>query len=486
MIIKKNYYMSLNDKDLIRQIKKIINQSNYSFYNKIKNLIENSKDTLVSKENIKSDKNTKKEVPQNINPFKMPPIPLIKIEKKDNLNKSKEEQEVDFLMSFLKTLDKKPVNNKPEQKKESNDDGGLMPFLNMLNGDQNTDNCKEKINEIKLDNSISIDCFIENSDDLTSEDEDETLFSMKLDKILDKLKDEDFIKNNQSETLNFLIKIKPELELLNSMIGLDNLKEQVLDVISIFSKKKTKGSSNFYTNFAIYGKPGVGKTTFAKIITKILFKIGVVENKVFMPTLADFKGSHVGQTTNKTQKLFDKAEGGVLIVDEFYMIGAGEQSDVFSKELINTFVRNLYKRNLVVFIMGYYDKIKEEVFSLNPGLERRFPFQFHIKDYTSEQLEKIFYNKLTSYNYKILKSDSKYVKKIFEKHIQKFPHYGGSVENLISKCELCHSRRIFPRDSDGVFTLNDLKNGFSKYLENLENDCSIDLNSNIKHNTMYT
>ena len=36
------------------------------------------------------------------------------------------------------------------------------------------------------------------------------------------------------------------------------------------------------------------------------------------PRISDLIGSHVGETTEKTQAVLDKARGGVLFIDEAY------------------------------------------------------------------------------------------------------------------------------------------------------------------------
>jgi len=62
------------------------------------------------------------------------------------------------------------------------------------------------------------------------------------------------------------------------MIGIDKIKEQIFDIIIYYSQKeKIQKHQRLHT--VIYGKPGTGKTAFAKIYSDILCNLGVLKKK---------------------------------------------------------------------------------------------------------------------------------------------------------------------------------------------------------------
>lgn len=51
----------------------------------------------------------------------------------------------------------------------------------------------------------------------------------------------------------------------------------------------------------------------------------------------------------------------------------------------------------------------------------------------------------------------------FTEHMEYFKNFGRDVENLFSKCKICHYRRIFGKtEGRHKLLMKDLKNGFEK------------------------
>jgi stage V sporulation protein K len=59
---------------------------------------------------------------------------------------------------------------------------------------------------------------------------------------------------------------------------------------------------------------------------------------------SDLIGKYLGHTAVQTQEIFDKAEGGVIFIDEAYSLGNPEGRDNFSKECIDTINQNLTEK----------------------------------------------------------------------------------------------------------------------------------------------
>ena len=105
-----------------------------------------------------------------------------------------------------------------------------------------------------------------------------------------------------------------------------------------------------------------------------------------------YKAIKISKESVKTSKLLNSCIGGVLFIDEVYSLGPGQKDkDSFSKEAIDTLCGFLseHKNDFCCIIAGYEEEIQKAFFGSNPGLERRFPFRYTLKDYTDDQLKDI-------------------------------------------------------------------------------------------------
>jgi SpoVK/Ycf46/Vps4 family AAA+-type ATPase len=139
------------------------------------------------------------------------------------------------------------------------------------------------------------------------------------------------------------------------------------------------------------GNPGTGKTTVARLLAEIYRSLGVVDRG----HLVEVDRSHlvagfVGQTAPKVVAAFDRADEGLLLIDEAYSLIRGSESD-FGREAIDTIVKLVEDRRdrIVVVMAGYPDEM-EALVAANPGLASRFPKTIHFPDYTSDELVAIF------------------------------------------------------------------------------------------------
>lgn len=258
-----------------------------------------------------------------------------------------------------------------------------------------------------------------------------------------------------------LHKIKPYLKELITFIGLEELKETVLDQLIYFIHSK----SDDYLHTVLYGPPGTGKTEVAKILGKIYTKLGILEKGTFIKvTRSDFVAGYLGQTALKTRKLIEDNIGGVIFIDEAYAMGNEEKRDSFSKEALDTLCEMLsnHKSDLMVIIAGYRKELDSCFFSYNPGLESRFAWQYQIHEYDAKQLSLIFKKKLKDDKWELDKNVAN--SDWFDKNMESFKNYGRDVENLFSKCKICHFRRVFGRkEKIHMITEEDLTKGFEKF-----------------------
>ena len=266
----------------------------------------------------------------------------------------------------------------------------------------------------------------------------------------------------------------PLLE-LNNMIGMADMKNNIVDQIIYFIQdlhKSSNKTSGDFMHTVIYGPPGTGKTEVAKIMGNIFSKLGILKKGTFKKvTRSDLVAGFLGQTATKTRDVINECLDGVLFIDEAYALGNTEKRDSFSKECIDTLCEALsnHKENLMVIIAGYEEELKECFFSYNQGLDSRFTWRFKTDDYKGEELCKIFFKKVHDINWSIVDT-SKINGEWFEKKIVYFKFFGRDIETLLAKTKIAHSRRIFCKlpDEKTKITLKDLEKGFELYIKNDE------------------
>jgi SpoVK/Ycf46/Vps4 family AAA+-type ATPase len=268
-----------------------------------------------------------------------------------------------------------------------------------------------------------------------------------------------------------LHKIKTELNELNNMIGMKEMKENVVDQLLYYIQDLHSTSSNGdFMHTVIYGPPGTGKTEIAKIIGRIFCNLGILKKGVFKKvTRSDLVAGYLGQTAMKTKDVIQECLGGVLFIDEAYALGNVEKRDSFSKECIDTLCEALsdYKDNLMVIIAGYESELKDCFFSYNQGLDSRFTWRFKTENYKSEDLFQIFLKKVKDAGWTV-EENTKTNAEWFEKNMVYFKFFGRDIETLFSKIKIAHGRRIFckPETDRKKITFSDLEKGFEMFLKN--------------------
>jgi SpoVK/Ycf46/Vps4 family AAA+-type ATPase len=330
-----------------------------------------------------------------------------------------------------------------------------IPNINKNFGKNNKNKLNKSV-EIEIEKKlVNIDIEINSIDDLLS--------------LIEQYKIEPDIKYN----INMLAlhNIKEPLIELNNMIGMKELKNNIIDQILYFVQELNKSNnSGDFMHTVIYGPPGTGKTEIAKIMGKIYSKIGILTKGTFRKvTRADLISGYLGQTALKTRDVIKECLGGVLFIDEAYALGNNEKKDSFSKECIDTLCEGLSdnKNNLMVIIAGYENELKECFFNYNQGLDSRFTWRFSTDEYNADDLYKIFLKKVNDIEW-IIDKDSKINVEWFKKNMYYFKFFGRDMETLLAKTKITHSKRVFckPENEKKKIILCDLNKGFELYLKN--------------------
>lgn len=278
--------------------------------------------------------------------------------------------------------------------------------------------------------------------------------------------------------LKSLTQIEPELEKLNKMIGMKDLKNAILNQLLYFMQDLhiTNKESDF-KHTVLYGPPGTGKTEIAKIIGAMYSKIGILKNNIFKKvTRNDLVAGYLGQTAIKTKKVIDDCLGGVLFIDEAYSLANNYQEDGYSKECIDTLCEALsdHKEDLMVIIAGYEEDLNNSFFKANRGMESRFIWRFNIEQYNTNELMDIFKKKINETDW-VLEEDVVNIK-WFDKNKQQFKNYGRDMELLFSYLKIAHSRRIYGKDISmrKRITREDLDGGYDIFVKNKKKENKMD------------
>lgn len=242
------------------------------------------------------------------------------------------------------------------------------------------------------------------------------------------------------------------LKELNELVGLQKVKEDVMDLINFLEVQKKRGKQGLKNveislHTVFLGPPGTGKTTVARLLGRIFKHLGYLSRGQLLET--DREGlvaGYVGQTATKVNKAIEESIGGVLFIDEAYALNQNAFGNDYGAEAISTLLKRMEdnRSDLAVVVAGYTDPMKLFIES-NPGLRSRFNRYFHFDHFKPEELLQVFKSFCSKSDFVTDKDADEKLLDTFDMCYKKRDEGFGNARDVRNIFEICvqnHANRI--------------------------------------------
>jgi len=214
--------------------------------------------------------------------------------------------------------------------------------------------------------------------------------------------------NNMQVTVEILRPVANPREELDKLVGCDDIKHRMDELVALTSYNKRMHelfpeikphAVSLHSLFL--GRPGTGKTTVCRLFGSLMHQAGALsKGHVVICDRGTFMGTLWGDEERSLRQVLEKAQGGVLMLDEAYLLNSPHPHDP-GKIVIQLLMKVLAdesQRDIAVVLCGYKEPMMK-MLDLNQGLASRLPNRFEFKDFTVEELMEITRRRLKDYGY---------------------------------------------------------------------------------------
>ena len=275
--------------------------------------------------------------------------------------------------------------------------------------------------------------------------------------------------NNISVKVDILRPIANPRAELDKLVGCADIKRRMDEMVALTSYNKMMrdlfpdSKQHEVSLHSIFlGRPGTGKTTVCKIFGSLLHQAGALsKGHVVVCDRGSFIGTLWGDEERAMQQVIDMAKGGVLMIDEAYLLNGKHESDPGKLviQLMMNILADETQRDIAVVLCGYKEPMKK-LLNMNPGLQSRFPNKFEFQDFTVDELLEITRRRVNDYDYQFTTSAwEKYSGMLSQAYNARDPETWGNarfVANQLDRIYIQHASRCVkqhPQDKHELLTL---------------------------------
>ena len=233
------------------------------------------------------------------------------------------------------------------------------------------------------------------------------------------------------------------------------------EIRTLYNVLKREENLNESENIYIFsGSSGTGKTTVARLMGKILKKIGRINNSiVYEAEMEYFKNSVTAQNE------IDHANKGILFIDEAYKLADPMYEDgklVLLKQ---------YKKFEGIIILAGYESDMKIFLKSNEGLSSRSKI-FKFDDFNAKELFEILYKNIKKNEFELsVDAHEEFVEFVKSIYLNKTKFFGNAreMENLFGKLKgVFYNRHENSRELKKLILLEDIKKLKEVYFEDRE------------------
>lgn len=235
----------------------------------------------------------------------------------------------------------------------------------------------------------------------------------------------------------------------------------------IFSQVYINILQPLYRSYGLYFVLGIA--ALMMIMALFLYEQATVTSEkesdmIVITSRSTFVNIYLGGTAHQTENFLNENRGKVIFIDEAYSLynGYGDSYGVEALTAINKYMSE-HEDEIVIIFAGYEDMLKDTIFKIQPGLNRRCMWKFNCQTYDGNELFDIFQLQLKKENYVLQERDYYKIQELIVKYQEQFVNNAGSTEQLAFYAQLNHSTRL---SHDKVIIYDDVKYGLKELITN--------------------